>query len=308
MIVKEDIVDGLVRVGLRSGDTVLVHSAMRTFGAIDGGAATVVEALRQVLGENGTLIVPTFTFKHEVEKDPIIDPLKDPSEMGVISESVRKIPGAFGSVAYRHSFAAIGLKASEVTDVDTELSVFDLRSIFGKMLELSTKVLIVGMTYDCSTSHHFAEYLCQVPYRHTVPMVVTVRRPDGSLVKQLTTDYQPLPGEDGSYYSRAPDFNKLGRMLEEKKLVGVAPIGNAIARLFIMRDLIQLARVEAAKDYNIFRVSEGSEQPTSLSEGKIVLSPEMLDGAGRVDQHRWCVVDPERIFSRAKSKEPSSKL
>ena len=301
MLEKQDIVAGLVRTGLTSGDTVLVHSAMRTFGPIHGGALAVVDALRDVLGQNGTLVVPTF--KHEVEKDPVIDPVEDQSEMGAITEEVRRLPDALRSILYRHSFAAIGPNASAITQIDPELSAFDLQSSFGMMLDLKTKVLILGMTYECSTSHHFAEYVCQVPYRHTIPLVVSVRRPDGSLVRQPMTDYQPRPSEDGSYYSRAPDFNKLGRMLEERGLVGVTAIGNSIVRLFRMRDLIELARVEAAKDYNIFRVDEGRDEPTPLADGKIVESPTMLDGAGRQGRSLWCVVDPEGMFSRAEGDE-----
>ncbi len=161
----------------------------------------------------------------------------------------------------------------------------------------------MGMTYECSTSHHFAEYVCQVPYRHTTPLVVGIRRHDGSLVKQRMTDYQPLPGRDGSYYDREPDFNKLGRMLEERDLVGITAIGNAIVRLFKMRDLVELAKTEAARDHNVFRVSEGREGSTSLRDGKAVLSPEMLDGAGRSNRYQWCVVDPKSIFSRDKPRE-----
>ena len=301
MLRTQDIVDGLARVGLTSGDTVLVHSAMRTFGPIEDGAATVVAALRQVLGPSGTLVVPTFTFKHEAEHDPIVDPVEDPSEMGAITEEVRRLPNALRSVAYRHSFAATGPNASTVTQIEPEPSVFDLQSSFGKMLDLDTKVLILGMTYACSTSHHFAEYVCQVPYRHTTPIVVSVRQPDGSLVRQPMTDYQPKPSDDGSYYSKAPDFNRLGKMLEERGLVGVTAIGNSIVRLFGMRDLIELARVEAAKDYDIFRVEEGRDEPTPLADGKIVVSPEILDGAGRPGRSLWCVVGSDGMFSRPRA-------
>ncbi len=301
MVEKQDIIKGLKQIGLKRNDIVLVHSAMRTFGLINGGTRTVVAALREILGEDGTLVVPTFTFKHEAEKDPIIDPARDPSEMGVITETVRKLPGAQRSIAYRHSFAAIGPKASIITEVDPQLSVFDLDSSFGKMLELDTKVLILGMTYQTSTSHHFAEYICQVPYRHTIPVLGRVWRPDSFLVRQRMTDYQPLPGKGGKYYSRKPDFNRLGRMLEERGLVGITAIGNAIVRLFRMRDLIELAKVEARKDYNIFRASQSGKE-TPLKDGQIVLSPEMQDGASRPVQYEWNVLDPKGIFSPARQK------
>ena len=282
--------EGLRRVGLKAGDIALVHSAMRTFGYIEGGAPTAVEALLEVLGPSGTFVVPTFTFAHEAEDDPIIDPRKDPSEMGIISETARLRPYALRSTAFRHSFAAIGPRARVITEVDPSLSCFDLRSSFGVMLALSTQVLLFGMTYTSSTSHHFAEWVCEVPYRRTIPMTVKVRRADGSLASQSMIDYQPK-SEGGSYYgSRGPDFNRLGKMLEDRDLVGRTFIGNAAVRRFAMRDLIDLAQVEAAQDYNIFRTPEGqSHSFTQLDFGKIILSPERLDGAGRPDRYQWCV-------------------
>ena len=287
---QSDIAEGLRRVGLKGGDIALVHSAMRTFGYIEGGAPTAVDALLEVLGPRGTLVVPTFTFAHEAEDAPIIDPRKDPSEMGIISETARLRPDALRSTAFRHSFAGIGPRARVITEVDPSLSSFDLRSSFGVMLALNTQVLLFGMTYSSSTSHHFAEWVCDVPYRRTIPMTVKVRRADGSLVSQPMIDYQPN-SEGGSYYgSRGPDFNRLGKMLEDRDLVGRTFIGNAAVRRFAMRDLIDLAQVEAAQDYNIFRTPEGqSHSFTQLDFGKITLSPERLDGAGRPDRYQWCV-------------------
>ncbi len=293
---RKEIVQGLRQTGLKSGDVVLVHSAMRTFGAIEGGAETVVSALLEVLGQRGTLIVPTFTLVHEAEQDPVIDPSKDPSEMGVITETVRLRPDALRCTAFRHSFAAVGHRAPVFTDIDPALSPFDLRSSFGVMLALNTQILICGMTYDASTSHHFAEFLCDVPYRHTIRLNVNLKLSDGRVVRQEMIDYQPKPGEDGIYYEREPDFGRLGRMLEERGLVGMAAIGNSAVRRFAMRDLIDLAQIEAAENYNIFRMPEGqTDDFTQLTFGMVVFSPEMLDGAGRSDRYRWCVMDESKL-------------
>ena len=289
---KSTIIRGLTETGITSGDNLLVHSAMRTVGRIEGGAETMVDALLDVVGERGTLIVPTFTFIHELEDDPIIDPRLDRSEMGAISEAARTRPEALRSVAFRHSFAAIGRRARVITEVDPALSVFDLRSSFGMMLGLNTQVLMLGMGYSSSTSHHFAEWMCEVPYRHTIDLKVKIRRSDDSLVTQAMLDYQPQ-----SYTgSRHTDFNRLGSMLEQQGKVGVGLIGNAVARRYALRDLIDLAQVEAEKDYNVFRAAEGrGDYFTPLEFGTIVLSPEMLDGAGRPGRYQWCVADKSKL-------------
>ena len=297
MLVQEDIARGLRGTGLKPGDVVLVHSAMRTFGPIDGAAETVIAAFLEVIGARGTLVVPTFTFCHEGEEDPLVDPDADPSEMGIITETLRRHPQALRSTAYRHSFSALGHRARVITEVDPALSSFDLRSSFGVMLALDTQIVLLGMTYASSTSHHFAEFVCEVPYRHTIPMTVRVRRPDGAIVRQPMVDYQPKPGAGGAYYgSRPPDFNRLGRMLEEQRLVGMAGIGNCAVRRFSMRDLVGLAQEEAARDHNIFRTPEGRpDHRTPLDFGTVVVSPEMLDAAGRPGRNTWCVMDPSLL-------------
>ena len=46
-LTSNDLVEGFREVGLKPGDVVLAHSAMRTFGPIDGGADAVIDALRR---------------------------------------------------------------------------------------------------------------------------------------------------------------------------------------------------------------------------------------------------------------------
>ena len=288
-LAKPQIVEGLRKLGLRRGQVVFMHTAMRTMGHVQNGAGTVVDALLEVLGPSGTLVVPTFTFAHEAEDDPIVDPRIDESEMGVITQTICKHPDARRSIAYRHSFAAIGRRAEVITNVDPALSPFDLRASFGVMLALNTQVVLLGMTYANSTSHHFAEWVCDVPYRQSIAIKVRVRGPDGRVFEQPMIDYQPKSEGDSYYGSRHPDFNRLGRMLEERDLVGRTFIGNAAMRRFAMRDLIDLAQIEAEKDYNIFRTTEGDSDTTSLDFGRVVLSPSMKDGADRPVQYEWCV-------------------
>lgn len=291
-LTREEIVEGLRRLGLKTGDVVLAHSAMRTFGYIEGGAETVVAAILDVLGARGTFVVPTFTFKHEAEKDPVIDPDNDPSEMGIISETVRRRPDALRSKAYRHSFAAIGRRSRVITDVDPSLSPFDVRSAFGVMLALDTKVLMLGLDYHSSTSHHFAEWLCEVPYRQTIDLDVKVQQADGTIVQQAMVDYQPF-----SYAGdKQADFNRLGQLMEDRNRVTVGALGNCVCRCFSQRDLIDLAQEEADKDYNIFRNPEGKDEWIMTTKlGSTVLSPKISDGAGRSDIHHWCVVDPSKL-------------
>ena len=119
---------------------------------------------------------------------------------------------------------------------------------------------------------------------------VKVRRKDGSIVLMSMTDYVPYRGE------REPDFNRLGRMLEEQGLACITTIGNCVARCYAMRDLIDIAQLEAEKDCGIFRTPE--DRPdyfTPLKFGKTVVGPEMRDAGGWLANTVWCVMDESKL-------------
>ena len=63
VILKEEIIKKLREVGLEKGDAVMAHTSLKRMGYICGGAQTVIEALMEVVGENGTIMMPTQSWK-----------------------------------------------------------------------------------------------------------------------------------------------------------------------------------------------------------------------------------------------------
>ena len=59
-ITGQQLINDLKKIGIKQGDSVLVHSSLSKIGFVEGGAQTVVDALFEVIGENGTLLFPTF--------------------------------------------------------------------------------------------------------------------------------------------------------------------------------------------------------------------------------------------------------
>ena len=62
MLRFDELVTGFEQLGLGNDDVLMVHSSYKSLGGVEGGAETVVDALREVVGEKGTVLFPTFNF------------------------------------------------------------------------------------------------------------------------------------------------------------------------------------------------------------------------------------------------------
>src|SRR5215207_6962478 len=58
---RPEIAAGLRDLGVAPGDLLLVHTSVKALGWIPGGAVAVVQALRDAVGADGTIVVPTQT-------------------------------------------------------------------------------------------------------------------------------------------------------------------------------------------------------------------------------------------------------
>lgn len=274
---REQISEALQTLGLPGGAIVFVHSSMSSIGHVEGGATTLVDAFLQVLTPSGTLAAPAFTFSHSGSAHPVFNPALDPSEMGRFTEETRTRPGARRSNHLLHSVAALGRQAAEVAAIHGP-SAWAADGPFWKLNELDAYILLLGVPYLRCTFIHLLEQLVQVPYRHWREIEAHVRGPDGSLGELPTLVYGPKPGFAGN------DFNKLGVLLEEKGLVQVGRVGNAVARLFRARDAFEVGLAQYRVDPSIF-LRDG-ERCTPLPDG--VLTDDL--------NNEKSVIDPAFIY------------
>lgn len=176
-VTKEQFSSLLAELGIRSGDGLLVHSAVQFLGRPAGGLKTYLKALLDTIGPAGTLIVPTFNF--DFTKGVPYDPAETPSrDMGAFSEYVRLQPGALRSLHPMQSIAALGRFAADLTSRDTP-SAFGPGSAFERMLELDFKLLLLGADARAVSMFHYCEQRCDVPYRYWKDFSGQVRTPAG---------------------------------------------------------------------------------------------------------------------------------
>jgi aminoglycoside 3-N-acetyltransferase len=174
-VFKEQFTSALSSLGLRSGEGVLVHSALQYLGKPQGGVVMYLQALLENLGipqstrdvtpftTTGTLVVPTFNFGFA--RGQPFDLQSTVSEgMGVFSELVRTHPLAQRTMHPLQSLAVIGYYASDLAARDTP-SAFDPGSAFERMVELDFSILLLGADIQAVSLLHLAEQRLQVPYR-----------------------------------------------------------------------------------------------------------------------------------------------
>jgi len=174
---KQQLVDILKKLGVQPGDGLLIHSAIQFLGRPTEGIGIFLEAIKDTIGPQGTIVVPTFNFgfAHGEHYDPQKTPSKD---MGAFSEYVRQRPEALRTSHPMQSIAIIGRYAADLAGRDTA-GAFDPGSAFERMLELGFKLLLLGADARAISMFHYSERLANVPYRYWKDFSGEVRTPDG---------------------------------------------------------------------------------------------------------------------------------
>ena len=237
--------------GVRPGQDLLIHCALRQVGRIDGGAATLIDALRAAAGPAATLVVPTqttlksFTAKafltatagYSAEQlaqylaaMPGFDPASTPSAgMGALAEHVRTRQGACRSSHPHTSFTALGPRAAacaSIHDLDCHLGE---RSPLGWLYAADAAILLLGVGYTACTAFHLAEY--RLPGPLPLRRYTCFTAADGARTKHEFTD---VAFDDS-------DFARLGAAIGPEPFVLHGQVGAALSLLLPVRAAVDFA-------------------------------------------------------------------
>ena len=248
-IIKSDIVSALKSVGLQNGDSVMVHTSLGQIGYVCGGAQTIIEALIDVVGQNGTIMMPTQSWKNldpetgvhwdadEADWDtirenwPAYDKAITPTNtMGAVAEMFRSWPGTLRSDHPARSVAAWGKNAVYLTENHDLSNIFGDGSPLGKLYELDASVLLMGVGYDKNTSLHLADARASYPSKHMSIEHSAVMENDERVWKAYETLF--VDGED---------FEQIGADFEAVNTVSRTTVGSSELRLMRQRDLVDFA-------------------------------------------------------------------
>jgi aminoglycoside 3-N-acetyltransferase len=240
------VADQLRALGVEAGGVLLVHTSFRAVRPIEGGPPGLIAALRDALGADGTLVMPSMSDDDDAPFDPRSS--RSAPELGIVADTFWRMGGVARS-DHPFAFAAIGPHAEAITADRLPLPPHGPASPVGRVYDGDGQVLLLGCSHGENTTLHLAEILGGAPYR--VPRHCTVLR-EG---RPARIDY----GENDHCCER---FALVDDWLRSAGLQQEGSVGHAPARLARAKDIVRVAVENLKRDPLVFLhpASTGCEQ------------------------------------------------
>ncbi|MEC8992000.1 MAG: AAC(3) family N-acetyltransferase [Candidatus Latescibacterota bacterium] len=227
-VVRSDVIRSLESMGLKAGDRVMVHSSLSSMGHVEGGAPTVLQAFLDVLGDAGTLMVPTFTHSG----CQYYDPLLTPSLNGAITEAARSLPGAIRSLHPTHAVTVVGPDAEDLVEDDLDRGALGRDSALDRLIKKGGHVFLLGVDHRANSSIHIGEDYAgddrQASISPDHPKVVVLNHPQRGEEEVTLTEMM------GSTIA----FDRMEEVLRSRDQVVEGKIGEATCQLMKGEDII----------------------------------------------------------------------
>ena len=242
---KQDIIDGLRRVGLKRGANVIVHSSLSAFGKVDGGADSVVDAMIEIVDKNvGTIIMPCFTY--DWQPGQRFDWTQAQSTWtGKIPQTFGERPGVKRGKHPLYNVAVLGPLADWVISVNDLLPLsWGIDKFYYQIKDRNGSVLLLGVDHNSNSTIHVCQELADVPH-------IANKKPMSKLTLDELMRKPPKEQEDiielhMSSMETIRDFNKIEPILLAHKVQKITSIGKATVRYMYSKDVIEIG-TEALK-------------------------------------------------------------
>jgi aminoglycoside 3-N-acetyltransferase len=184
LVTRSQLCRGFKNLGVRPGQTVMLHVSVRTTGWIVGGPDVVLDALLDMLTPEGTL---TMYVAWEDRTDdmlawsaerraaylaecPPFDPERSRANRrwSILTEYLRTRPGVYRSANPGASMAAIGARARWLTENHPLDYGYGPGSPLGKLCRVGGQVLQIGVPPETATLSHYSEHVADVQGKRIV--------------------------------------------------------------------------------------------------------------------------------------------
>lgn len=260
---RQDLLKAIEEIGICPGDTVSLHVSLGRLGlpqAVDRNYPAlsnfVIDAFLEVLGANGTLLVPTYSYSFS--RGQVYEVESTPSRTGEFPEVFRSRTNAVRSRDPMLSWAAIG-PGAQVILRNISKQCFGAGCVFENLVKADGMICTLGLGMWWATFCHYIEKMADVPFR--------VDKRFRGLIREHGRERE----EEWIYFAkpRLPNCEAnsvaLERKATERSLINVAPMG---------RGEIHGVR---AREYLAFGLAQLRENPWFTAKGPPV-APELIRG------------------------------
>lgn len=224
MHTKASLISDLKSMGIDPTGTTLMHSSMKSIGAVENGADTVLDALSDYM-EEGLLVLPTHTWSYINASNPKFYLESSPSCVGILPELFRKRQGVQRSYHPTHSVAALGKEAAVFVQGDEQWDTPCHRgSAWGRLLDRQATIILVGVDLRRNTFIHGIEEWMDIQGRLTdghEPLVTVLG--DGTEIQ--------VPSRRHCGLSWSMHFWKVEEVLIEQGAMKFGTLGDAVVRI-----------------------------------------------------------------------------
>jgi aminoglycoside 3-N-acetyltransferase len=258
-ITRKYISDKLKTLGITVGDTVIVHTALSSFGT-GCSPDTVIDALLHAVGHQGTVVMPTFA-----SPDAVFNNKKSSTNLGIVAQTFWKRQGVLRSRHPFASIAAIGPNAKTlIEDHENAQTAHAEGTPYYRLAQLNGKILLLGVDQDRNTFLHTIEEVAKAQYLKTVSGKFIDKKG-----KTRTGKWHYFPGPHR-------DFIGLGESLRKNGLVKEIRIGNCRGKLMKAAGLLNFLLPKIQNDPNLF-LSTNPNLPDGIRQRAQNLRYKMTD-------------------------------
>lgn len=148
------------------GAVLVMHASFKACKEEGISPEAMLKMLMEKLGEEGTLMLPTFTYNYaDIWKGAAYDPATTQGiENGILSETFRKMPGVLRSGNPTYSVAAWGRHAELLTKGSADNAGLGHGSSYENANKLGAKILLFHVGNNRNSMLHYAEAASNIPY------------------------------------------------------------------------------------------------------------------------------------------------
>jgi aminoglycoside 3-N-acetyltransferase len=259
LVTRSQLAGDLETLGLKSSGVVMVHCRMSVLGHVVGGAETVVRALLDALGPEGTLMAYTGwqdeppddldvldeeARRAYLEEHPAYDPRVALSrrDHGRVPEALRTWPGALHSGHPEAGVAAVGPLAGELTASHPYDDAYGAGTPYARLVELGGQVAMLGAPLETVTLVHHAEAIARAPGKRRVGY----RYPVFESGERVWRKFSDIDTSEGAlpYERITGDEDYIEHIVRSGLAEGIGrsgPVGEGTVYLFEAQELVAYA-------------------------------------------------------------------